>query len=300
MSIRILPRAFLNSKSIGLKWYCISKRYDKLNYKNLHSSCKVPVKEVKIPTKWGNIAGKLWGTDTSRPILALHGWQDNAGTWDPIAPMLIKNRSILAIDFPGHGLSSWIPPGMQYYGWELPRTILYIKEHYNWDQVSLLCHSMGSIAGLRFASLYPDCVDFYIGVDSLIYDDYDLNFVIDKYPLLISKGLQAQSRLDDEPPSYTVEELTKKWHLGTHKSVNLESVKFLMERGTKPSKSDPKKYYFSRDSRLKYTLFNPEDKKFVQALIMRLKCPSLYIKAIDSPYASDNFSVEMREIIEKK
>lgn len=62
--------------------------------------------------KWGHLACKLWGNEHERPILALHGWQDNAGTWDPLAPLLCNKRPILAIDFPGHGLSSWIPEGI--------------------------------------------------------------------------------------------------------------------------------------------------------------------------------------------
>lgn len=190
-------------------------------------------------------------------------------------------------------------PGMQYYSWELPRLIIYLKEYFKWDKVSLLCHSMGSIAGMRYACIFPNDVDFYIGIDSIIYDEYDLNLVVDKYPKLLEKGLIAQSRLDEEPPSYTLDELTKIWHHGTTKSVALNSVKYLLQRGVKPSKHDSNKYYFSRDSRLKYTLFNPEDKKFVEAIIKRLKTPTLYIKSIDSPFAFDAFSVEMREVIEK-
>lgn len=31
--------------------------------------------EVRIPTPWGDIAGKWWGPRDKRPILALHGWQ---------------------------------------------------------------------------------------------------------------------------------------------------------------------------------------------------------------------------------
>lgn len=50
---------------------------------------------------------------------------------------------------------------------------------------------------------------------------------------------------------------------------------------------------------MKHTLFNPEDKKFVEALVKRLACPTLYIKGLDSPFASDEFSVEMRELIRK-
>lgn len=69
------------------------------------------VKEVQIPTDWGHIAGKLWGSGQQRPILALHGWQDNAATWDTLIPLLPKDISILSIDFPGHGLSSWYPKG---------------------------------------------------------------------------------------------------------------------------------------------------------------------------------------------
>jgi len=35
--------------------------------------------------------------------LALHGWQDNAGTFDKLAPLLVaQGHSVLAIDFPGN------------------------------------------------------------------------------------------------------------------------------------------------------------------------------------------------------
>ena len=47
---------------------------------------------------------------SSRPkhkVLGLHGWMDNCGTWDLIAPMLpLSEIDFLAIDLPGHGLSS--------------------------------------------------------------------------------------------------------------------------------------------------------------------------------------------------
>nr|ARD71211.1 acetyltransferase [Spodoptera exigua] len=291
MAKRLLCRTILNSNTTTIKSSLpvLSKK--------LHS--QVPTKEIQIPVKFGHIAGKLWGNSNERPILALHGWQDNAGTWDPLIPMIIKDRPILALDFPGHGFSSWIPPDMQYYQWELPRIILYLKEYFKMEKVSILSHSMGAIASMRFASVFPDDVDFYIAVDSLIYDDYDLDAVVSKISKTMKKALIAQTRLNDEPPGYTLEDITKIWHLGTRKSVALESVQHLLKRGIKPTKADPNKYYFSRDSRLKYTLFNPEDKKFVEALVRRLKCPTLYIKAIDSPYSADAYSIEMREILEQ-
>lgn len=297
MAKRMLFRTLLNANSIKLKPK--SSAFINVQCSYLHTKDEVATKEIQIPIQFGHLAAKVWGNDQDRPILALHGWQDNAGTWDTLAPLLSKNRSIIAVDFPGHGLSSWIPPGLHYYPWELPRLILYLKNYFKWDKVSLLCHSMGSIAGQRFASVFPDDIDFYVAVDSLIYDDFDLNLIVDRYPTILKKIEITQTRLDEEPPSYTLEEIAKKWHLGTSKSVALESTRYLMKRGLKQSSTDPNKYYFSRDSRLKLSLFQPEKKKFVEALVRRLKCPTLYLKAIDSPYASDEFSVEMREIIEK-
>ena len=45
----------------------------------------------------------------------MHGWQDNAGSFDRLIPLLPRNHAYLAIDLPGHGLSSRIPNGMQYH-----------------------------------------------------------------------------------------------------------------------------------------------------------------------------------------
>ncbi|XP_047021249.1 probable serine hydrolase [Helicoverpa zea] len=271
----------------------LSALYRKLN-------TQIPTKEIQIPVSYGHISGKLWGSGDKQPILALHGWQDNAGTWDPLIPMIIKDRPILALDFPGHGLSSWIS-GTTYNEWEWPRLILYLKDYFKWDKVSFLSHSMGAIAAMRFACLFPDDVDFYIAIDSFILEGHDLNTLVDKiYPKLMQKGLMSQNWLDKEPPAYTLEEIPKTWNIATNGSIAVESVQHLLKRGVKQSKIDPNKYYFSRDPRVKYALLIPEDKKMVEALVRRLKCPMLHIKAIDSPFSSSKFSLEMRDILQKQ
>lgn len=61
------------------------------------------------------VEGKWWGPTSEQPIIAIHGWQDNAGTWDRLIPLLPGNIPVLAIDLPGHGLSSHYPPGQFYY-----------------------------------------------------------------------------------------------------------------------------------------------------------------------------------------
>ncbi|XP_018319176.1 probable serine hydrolase isoform X3 [Agrilus planipennis] len=95
--------------------------------KNTVAARKIATKrevcEIRIPVQWGHVAGKWWGPRDKRPILALHGWQDNAGTFDRLIPYLPFETPVLAIDAPGHGLSSQIPHGMTYHGTDILRLL---------------------------------------------------------------------------------------------------------------------------------------------------------------------------------
>ena len=69
--------------------------------------------------------------------MSLHGWMDNAGTWDGVAPLLPRDISIVAIDFPGHGLSSSMPLGTGGIFIDLLTIIERIVQHFKWKEVSL-------------------------------------------------------------------------------------------------------------------------------------------------------------------
>lgn len=184
---------------------------------------------------------------------------------------------------------------MQYHNWDLPNTIQYIKDYFKWDKISFMAHSMGSIAAMRYASIYPDAVDFYIGIENLVGEYIPPEVILKRLPHKISKLQIEQRRLDTEPPSYSYEQVIKLLHEGTQKSVSLEAAHYLVQRGTKPSKNNPNKFYFCRDSRLKHIIFIPEDREIVKLFISNMKTPSLYVKAIDSEFANDEFSIEIRE-----
>lgn len=85
-----------------------------------------------------NSTGKWWGSKAVQPILALHGRQDNAGTFDALIPLLPKYCSFLCLDLPGHGFSSHYPTG-QFYFVHLEGVILLrrIIKYYKWNKVSL-------------------------------------------------------------------------------------------------------------------------------------------------------------------
>ena len=68
---------------------------------------------MKIPVPYGYLSAKVWGslTQDSIKVIAMHGYMDNAGTFDRLIPLLPDNYYIVAFDLPGHGFSSHVPYG---------------------------------------------------------------------------------------------------------------------------------------------------------------------------------------------
>ena len=57
--------------------------------------------------------GKTWGNPQGIPVICLHGWLDNACSFDALAPLLPNDsHKFIAIELPGHGFSSHFPEGL--------------------------------------------------------------------------------------------------------------------------------------------------------------------------------------------
>ena len=104
------------------------------------------------------LAAQVWGPRGGRPVLATHGWLDNAATFDLLAPRL-SDCEIVALDLAGHGESGSRSPDAAYNIWQDVGDLLEVVDQLGWRACSLLGHSRGAAIGMLFAAAFPERVD---------------------------------------------------------------------------------------------------------------------------------------------
>ncbi|XP_018326123.1 probable serine hydrolase [Agrilus planipennis] len=257
------------------------KRFPVFNLGKFMSTKSRTFEEIQIPVPWGHIAGKWWGSKDKRPILCIHGWQDNCGTFDPLVQHLPSCVPFLTIDLPGHGLSSQIPSGLFYNGFDLVILLRRIMNYFNWSKLSLMGHSLGGITSYLYATTFPNMVDFVICFDTAT-PMTEIGGHVNCTPEIIDKFLfyDEANCSNKEPPSYPYENLEKILHKGSGESVDLDKCKYLIARNVKQSKVDTSKYYFTRDPRVKCQFFMAWFYKKLVKDGSKFKNPAMEIEAV--------------------
>lgn len=250
------------------------------------ASKAVEFEEISIPVPWGHISGKWWGGKGRQPLIALHGWQDNAGSFDGIGSLLPSDVSMLAIDFPGHGKSSHYPKGQFYYlFWDGLTVLRRIVKYYKWNKISIIGHSMGGAVGFLYAASFPDDVEKLISLDIVSPTVKSTESVVNITGVSIDRFLKYESLTDAAMPCYTKEEMVDLVVDGYQGGITRESAEILMIRGMSPVPPGKKNimqkdgYLFSRDVRLKVAGLGLIPLDVTLEFASKIKCEYMNIKA---------------------
>jgi len=222
--------------------------------------------EVRLRLPHTELAAHLFGPEDGQPVIALHGWLDNAMTFARLAPKL-KGLRIVALDLAGHGHSDHRPAGGSYAIWDYVYDVLQVAEQFGWQRFSLLGHSMGAIVSVLLAGAMPQRVERMALIDGLI----PYTGEADSAPTKLGEALLAHLALAGKrKPVYAQIERAVAARMQGVGAVSHEAAELLAGRGLMPV---PGGYTWRTDARL--TLPSPLrlTKAHAEAFVRAVQCP---------------------------
>ncbi|XP_014227837.1 probable serine hydrolase [Trichogramma pretiosum] len=262
------------------------------------NTCRNNFTSVQVDVPWGKIDGKLWGSGNKQPILAVHGWMDNAGSFDHIAP-LIENHPILAIDLPGHGKSSWLPRGIPYDDKIYMIALRTIIKKFGWSKVKLLGHSMGGVMCFNYSRLFPEEVQFVVALDILAFLSMSQAQQTRLLAYGIDKLMEFEKKMTSKPPTYTENEIIVNWiKKSQFQSLDEPAVRSLMKRGCE--KTEEGQLFYTRDFRLSIPGFGPTySRENCMEMAKSITSPYMVVRAADGPFTKDTYWTIIGDVLKK-
>jgi pimeloyl-ACP methyl ester carboxylesterase len=235
-------------------------------------------KERELDVCGLRLAVRLWhGDQVAAPalgagLLALHGWLDNAATFDRLAPLL-PEMPFAAVDLPGHGLSDWRGPGNAYHFVDWVPDVFGIADALGWERFVLLGHSMGAGIASLAGGVMPERVTRLVLIEGLgpfVDDPEAAPECVRQYTE--ERAGREKKRSPVHPSLAAAAESLRR----VVPTLSTEAAELLVARGTKPEttgvswRSDPR---LRRVASMRFT------EAHVQAFLRRISAPTLLVRA---------------------
>jgi pimeloyl-ACP methyl ester carboxylesterase len=109
-----------------------------------------------------------WDSPSDHTVVLLHGFLDNACTWEGTVQAGLGGRAhLVAPDWRGHGDSDWIGAGGYYHFLDYVADLASLIERVGRRRISLVGHSMGGMVTAYFSGTYPQRVDRLVMIEGL-------------------------------------------------------------------------------------------------------------------------------------
>jgi pimeloyl-ACP methyl ester carboxylesterase len=218
------------------------------------------------------IAAKRWGNADGEPTIALHGWLDNANTFDRLAPFL-PELNLVALDFAGHGLSDHRPAGVHYQSLDDIQDVLAVAQQLGWDKFNVIGHSMGGAIASEMAALFPERIIRAVHIDGFIATGgATVAERIDQSRKGIQRMLAAQS--SSQKVFASVEAMAIRVTEATDQS--LEAARVLVARGHKVVAGG---VTWRTDSRIRFPTPLRPSREHINLLLQDSSAPALLLVA---------------------
>jgi pimeloyl-ACP methyl ester carboxylesterase len=211
--------------------------------------------------------------------LASHGWLDNAGTFDLLAPLL-PGCEIVALDAAGHGCSDSRSADAGYTLSQDVGDLLDVLDVLGWQQCTLLGHSRGAAISLPLAAAFPELVDKLV----LLEGGLPLTGEADDAPETLARALTERRALRDRQGrvfaerSRAIAERTQGFT-----KVTAAAAEVLARRSLR---AVPGGFQWHADQRLKGGSPLRFTAEHAKVFARHVRAPALLVFAEDSPFST--------------
>jgi pimeloyl-ACP methyl ester carboxylesterase len=218
-----------------------------------------------------DIAARDWGPQDGGRVLALHGWLDNAASFDGLAPLLDGLRMV-ALDLPGHGRSDRLPPRCGFHFVDWVATVLEAADALEWGRFSVLGHSMGAGIATLLPAAAADRIDRVVLLEGM----GPLAEPAERAPATLAEALVQEARLEVAEPRIfpNLEAAVAARRRDT--DLDAESARRLVERGIEVVGAGVR---FTYDPRLRARSRVRFTEEQVHAFLRAIACPVLAVRA---------------------
>lgn len=255
-------------------------------------------RELRLELPHLTLAAKAWGLShedilagrvSGRIAVALHGWLDNAASFDQLAPLLPEDVAFLALDIPGHGLSGRHPAGASIYFLDHVGVLIQALEALGiciaragsddpgGPPVVLIGHSMGAGISTLAAGTYPEVFSHVVLIDGM----GPLSDEDERAPERLRNFIEHQDGLRESSTYPDVESAVRaRKRVG---GISEDSARRLVERNIVRSLEDTG-FVWRTDPRLKLPSPVRLTERQVVAFLAAITAPVLLVLAEDSQF----------------
>jgi len=246
--------------------------------------------ELEIVVPGLRLAARAWGPADAPPMLCLHGWLDNAASFDRLLPLL-SGRRFVALDLPGHGLSEHRGPGATYGFLDTVADVAMAVHALGWARYGLLGHSLGAGVAATLAGTQPDRVDALVCIEGL----GPMSEAAEHAPERFAKSIADQIDKADRKPVVHASVDDAVARLGaSFARLSPAAARILCARGLVATAGG---VTWRTDPRLRWASRARLVEAQVLAFLAAIRCPALLVRASDGlPLATTELKARLAAI----
>lgn len=229
--------------------------------------------ETSIVLPMITLAAKQWGDPADPTLLCFHGWLDNAGSFNFLAP-LIQGYHVIAVDLPGHGHSQHLAAEQHYHLTEGVQTIAALIDTLGLSSVSLMGHSLGGAMAMMVASSFSERIDQLILLDAMGPLSEEARAAPERLGRAVASVIAAGKRTRKSYPSQDLMVEAR----ATVGGISREAASALVLRGSKSTNSG---FVWRFDDKLLLPSFLYLTEEQVLGFLSAVTVPTLLVEADD-------------------